>query len=150
MLALVRFMFERAHRALYAAFDRFPSRKAGTVSGFNPRGIDIDSNGVIWTALASSNHIASFDRRLCMVLSGEAATTGKHCPQGWKLYPIPGPKLQGVTAEIGSDFNYFNYVDKFNALGLGRNTAMATGTMSDSLAVLDNATGKVITLRVPA
>src|SRR5580765_5699640 len=31
MLALVRFMFERAHRALYAAFDRFPSRKGAAV-----------------------------------------------------------------------------------------------------------------------
>src|SRR6266536_5099883 len=31
MLALVRFMFERAHRALYAAFDRFPSRKGAAI-----------------------------------------------------------------------------------------------------------------------
>src|SRR6266536_4791045 len=31
MLALVRFMFERAHRTLYAAFDRFPSRKGAAI-----------------------------------------------------------------------------------------------------------------------
>src|SRR6266545_951110 len=31
--------------------------------GFDPRGIDIDSNGVVWTALAASSHLASFDVR---------------------------------------------------------------------------------------
>ena len=30
--------------------------------GFDPRGVDIDSNGVVWTALAASSHLASFDR----------------------------------------------------------------------------------------
>ena len=33
--------------------------------GLDPRGVDIDSNGVVWTALAASSHLASFDVRKC-------------------------------------------------------------------------------------
>ncbi|MBI4265193.1 MAG: carboxypeptidase regulatory-like domain-containing protein [Acidobacteria bacterium] len=130
-------------------FDPYPSRAPGVVSGFNPRGIDVDSTGVVWTALASSNHLASFDRRLCDLVAGEAATTGRHCAKGWKLYPLPGPKLRGVTAEIGSDFNYYGFVDLFNLLGLGRDTPIANGTISDSLMALDRRSGSIVTMRVP-
>ncbi len=31
--------------------------------GYDPRGVDIDSNGVVWTALAATSHLASFDVR---------------------------------------------------------------------------------------
>src|SRR5205814_9957229 len=31
--------------------------------GLDPRGVDIDSNGVFWTALAASSHLASFHVR---------------------------------------------------------------------------------------
>jgi hypothetical protein len=132
-----------------APFDPYPSRTPGAQSGFNPRGIDIDSTGVVWTALASSNHMASFDRRLCDVVAGEAATSGRHCAKGWKLYPLPGPKLKGVTAEIGSDFNYYSFVDQFDMLGLGKDTPIANGTISDSLLALDRRTNTVVTMRVP-
>ena len=37
------------------------------VNGYTPRGIDVDTYGVIWTALAGSGHLASFDRRKCRV-----------------------------------------------------------------------------------
>ncbi len=36
------------------------------VQGYSPRGLDIDTNGVVWTVLASG-HFASFDRRKCKV-----------------------------------------------------------------------------------
>jgi len=130
-------------------FDPFPSRTPGVVSGFNPRGIDVDSNGVVWTALASSNHFASFDRRLCATVTGEAAATGRHCAAGWRLYSMPGPKLKGVTAQIGSDFNYYNFIDRFNVFGLGPDTPLANGTISDSLLALNRTTGAVMTMRVP-
>ena len=52
-----------------------PFDPAAGVVGYTPRGIDVDSNGVIWTALAGSGHLASFDRRKCKILSGPAATT---------------------------------------------------------------------------
>src|SRR5262249_16473760 len=51
--------------------------------GFGARGIDLDLNGVVWTAL-SSGHLASFDRRKCKgPLNGPSAATGKQCPAGW-------------------------------------------------------------------
>ena len=38
------------------------------VNAYTPRGIDVDRNGVIWTALAGSGHMASFDRNKCTVI----------------------------------------------------------------------------------
>ena len=52
--------------------------------GFSPRGIDVTRDGIIWTALSGSSHLASFDRSKCAVLNGPAAT-GQHCPEGWTL-----------------------------------------------------------------
>jgi hypothetical protein len=117
--------------------------------GFFPRGIDIDTNGVVWTALAGSGHLASFDRRKCKVLTGEAATTGQHCPEGWTLFPLPGPRMKGVTDEINSDFHYYNFVDQFNTLGLGTNVPIATGSGSDALIAVLPKTGETIVMRVP-
>ena len=68
---------------------------AVNVNGYTPRGIDVDSYGVIWTALAGSGHLASFDRRKCRIMSGPEATTGQHCPEGWTLVSDAGPALQG-------------------------------------------------------
>ena len=121
--------------------------KAGVV-GYTPRGIDVDSNGVIWTALASSGHLASFDRRKCKVLAGPAAMDGQHCREGWTLYPVPGPRLKGVRGDIAADFQYYNFVDRFNTLGLGADVPVATGTTSDSLLAL-RPDGTWVVLRVP-
>ena len=82
-------------RCIEVPFDPFPSRTAGAKSGFLPRGIDVDSQGVVWTGLAGSGHLASFDRRKCKVLTGETATTGRHCAEGWTLYPTGGPEDAG-------------------------------------------------------
>jgi len=117
--------------------------------GYTPRGIDVDSKGVIWTALASSGHLASFDRRKCKVLNGPLAVDGQHCREGWTLYPVPGPKFKGMTDEIAVDYHYYNFVDRFNTLGLGNDVPIANGTGSDSLRVLFPATGRWLTLRVP-
>ena len=100
--------------------------------GFSPRGLDIDRNGIIWTALSGSGHIASFDRSKCAVLNGPTAT-GQHCPEGWTLHPTPGPQMQGVTTQGSADFHYYIWVDQFNTLGLGKNVPVANGTSSDSL-----------------
>ena len=66
------------------------------VYGYSPRGMDIDSHGVVWASLASG-HLASFDRRKCKGPLNGPAATGKHCPEGWTLYPYPGPQFKGVT-----------------------------------------------------
>lgn len=118
------------------------------VEGHSPRGIDIDRNGLIWTALSGSGHLASFDRSKCRVLRGPEAT-GQHCPEGWRLYPTPGPQMKGVTDSGSADFHYYNWVDHFNILGLGENVPIANGTGSDSLLALKPDTGEWVVLRVP-
>jgi hypothetical protein len=117
-------------------------------SGFSPRGADVTTDGVVWAVLASG-HMASFDRRLCKgPLNGPNAARGKACPEGWKLYTIPGPQFQGVAMKGGSaEAPYYDWVDQFDTLGLGKNVPIATGNLSDSLFAL--AGGKWVTLRVP-
>ena len=117
-------------------------------TGSAPRGIDVDRNGVIWTALSGSSHMASFDRRKCRVTSGPEAT-GQHCPEGWTLYPVPGPQMKGVDAPGSADFHYYSWVDQHNTLGLGENMPIANGSTSDALLVLDPASGEWTILRVP-
>jgi streptogramin lyase len=115
--------------------------------GFDPRGVDIDTNGVVWTALAASSHLASFDRRKCKALTGPRKADGSECPEGWTLYQTDGPKLKGTN--VPADFHYYNWVDQHNILGLGANKPIATGSNSDSLLVLDPQTRQWVTLRVP-
>jgi hypothetical protein len=115
--------------------------------GFDPRGVDIDRNGVVWTALAASSHLASFDVRKCKDLNGPAKTDGSQCREGWTLYQTTGPKLKGT--DIPADFHYYNWVDQFNVAGLGANTPFATGSNSDALLALNPQTREWTTLRVP-
>lgn len=116
--------------------------------GHGPRGIDIDTNGVIWTALGGSGHIASFDRSKCEILNGPEAT-GQHCVEGWTLHRTPGPKLKGATLEENADFHYYIWVDQYNTLGLGENVPIANGTTSDSLIAWLPDKQEMVTLRVP-
>jgi hypothetical protein len=115
--------------------------------GFDPRGIDIDSNGVVWTALAGSSHLASFDVRKCKDLTGPQKTDGSQCKEGWSLYQTTGPKLKGT--DIPADFHYTNWVDQQNTLGLGKNIPLANGSNSDALLALNPETKEWVTLRVP-
>ncbi|MCZ6656487.1 MAG: carboxypeptidase regulatory-like domain-containing protein [Gammaproteobacteria bacterium] len=116
--------------------------------GHGPRGIDIDKNGILWTALGGSGHIASFDRSKCKVLNGPTAT-GQHCPEGWTLHPTPGPQMKGVTAAGSADFHYYLWVDQFDTLGLGENVPIANGTTSDALLAWLPDKNEMVTLRVP-
>ncbi|HSS12798.1 MAG TPA: hypothetical protein VLL04_02825, partial [Rhizomicrobium sp.] len=116
------------------------------VHGYSPRGMDIDHNGVVWTSLASG-HFASFDRRKCKgVLNGPNAT-GKQCPEGWTLYPFPGPQFRDVKDSGSAEASYYSWVDQFNTFGLGNNIPIATGNASDALFAVVG--GKFVTLRVP-
>ena len=117
-------------------------------TGFAPRGIDVDTNGVIWAALSGSSHMASFDRTKCAVTGGTAGT-GQHCPEGWSLHVVPGPQMKGVTDPGSADFHYYSWVDQHNTLGLGANIPIANGSTSDSLLALDPDTGEWVMLRVP-
>ena len=115
--------------------------------GYGSRGIDLDLNGVVWTAL-SSGHLASFDRQKCKgPLNGPAAATGKHCPEGWTLYPFPGPQFKGVTDPGSADHAYYVWVDRYNTLGLGPNVPIAEANGSESLLALVN--GKFVNIHIP-
>ena len=118
------------------------------VHGFSPRGLDIDRNGVVWTVIASG-HLASFDRRKCKGPLNGLAATGQHCPEGWTLYQLPGPQLQGVTDAGSAEASYYDWVDQFDTFGLGRNVPIATGNGNDALLALLPDTGKFVVLRVP-
>ena len=62
--------------------------------GFDPRGVDIDTNGVVWTALAASSHMASFDRRKCKALPDRARPTAASA-RGLDAVPDAGPEAEG-------------------------------------------------------
>ncbi len=119
---------------------------APTIMGYGPRGMDIDRNGVVWTPL-SSGHLASFDRRKCNGPLNGPAATGQHCPEGWTLYPFPGPQFQGLTDPGSAESSYYVWVDQFNTLGLGANVPVATGNANEGMLALVD--GKFVTLRVP-
>ena len=114
--------------------------------GYGPRGGDIDRNGVFWASLASG-HLGRFDRSKCKGPLNGPKATGKHCPEGWTLYPFPGPQFRGVESSGSAEASYYTWVDQFNTLGLGENVPIATGNMSDSYFALVD--GKFVTLRVP-
>jgi len=117
-----------------------------SVSGYSPRGMDVDREGVAWVVLGSG-HLASFDRRKCKGPLNGPKATGQHCPEGWTLHPTPGPNFKNVKDSGSADSHYYDWVDQFDTLGLGKNTPIATGNSSDSLLALVN--GKWVVMRVP-
>jgi hypothetical protein len=116
------------------------------VEGYGPRGMHIDRNGVVWAPLASG-HMGSFDRSKCQGPLNGPEATGQHCPEGWTLYPLPGPQFSGVDAPGSAEASYFTWVDQFDTLGLGENVPIAMGNLNDALLALQN--GQIVTLRVP-
>jgi hypothetical protein len=114
--------------------------------GFAPRGMDVDSNDVVWTVLSSGHH-ASFDRRKCKAKLNGPDATGKHCPEGWTFYPLPGPNYKGAVDSGSADTAYYNFVDRFDMLGVGKDIPLATGNGSEALLALVD--GKFMSFRVP-
>ena len=111
------------------------------------RGADIDRNGVMWAGV-QSGHIASFDVRKCQGPLNGPTATGRHCPEGWSFWQMPGPQYKNIQDVPGSaDTSYYTWVDQFNTLGLGENVPVVIGNASDSLLALVN--NEVLTLRVP-
>ncbi len=117
-----------------------------SAQGFAPRGMDVDGNGVVWTVL-SSGHLASFDRGKCKGPLNGPTATGQHCPEGWSLYPLPGPNYKGAVDSASADTAYYDFVDRFDMLGVGKNIPLATGNGSEALLALVD--GKFLTFRVP-
>ena len=117
-----------------------------STQGFAPRGMDVDSKNVVWTVL-SSGHLASFDRSKCKSPLNGPTATGQHCVEGWTLYPLPGPNYKGAVESGSADSAYYDFVDRFDMLGVGKDVPIATGNLSEGLLALVN--GKFMTFRVP-
>jgi hypothetical protein len=147
--ALVRFVpGTHPPETALAEYYEVPWNNPGAkTQGFAPRGMDVDSKGVVWTVL-SSGHLASFDRSKCKgPLNGPMAATGQHCPEGWTLYPLPGPNYKGAADSGSADSAYYDFVDRFDMLGVGKDVPIATGNLSEGLLALVD--GKFLMLRVP-
>ena len=114
--------------------------------GFGPRGGDVDTDGVFWISLASG-HLGSFDRRKCHGPLNGPNATGKHCPEGWRLFQLPGPQFRTVSEPGSAEGSYYVWVDWFDTFGLGRNVPFAMGNLNDAIYALVG--GRLITLRVP-
>ena len=145
---LVRFVpgDDPVNTALVEFFEVPWNDPAAPVQGFSPRGMDVDSNGVVWTVL-SSGHFASFDRSQCEGPLNGPSATGRHCQEGWTLYPFPGPNYKGATDSGSAESAYYNFTDRFNLLGVGENIPLATGNLSEGvLALVD---GQFYNFRVP-
>ena len=132
--------------ALTEIFEAPADDPKAPMHGYSPRGMDVDSNGVVWMPLASG-HFASFDRRKCEGPLNGPDATGKQCPEGWTLYPFPGPKLVNDTGTGSAEASYYAWVDQHDTLGLGKDMPIATGNANDALLALVG--GKFVTLRVP-
>ena len=116
--------------------------------GAGPRGVDVDSHGMIWVALGGSGHLGRFDRSKCAQTWG----SGDQCAEGWTLYRSPGPLIATDADpgnERGADFHYYLFVDQYNTLGMGENTVILNGTGSDSMLAFDQASQSFTTIRIP-
>lgn len=123
-----------------------PMRNGKPVSGYSPRGGDVDRNGVFWAAMASG-HLASFDRRKCKGPLNGPSATGQHCPEGWTFHKEPMPQFKGVTDDGSVEASYYTWVDQFDTFGLGRNVPINTGNAAEGLLVFKD--GQWVVLRVP-
>ena len=84
-------------------------------------GIDHSTDGIVWFS-AGSGHLGRFDPKT----------------EKFTYWELPGPKYPGTGKETGStEYPYFLWVDQFDALGLGKNTVIVTGTSSDAMFIFD-------------
>jgi hypothetical protein len=110
-------------------------------------GIDLDLNDLVWAVLLSG-HVASFERSKCKgPINGPTAATGKHCPEGWTLYQMPGPQMRGAPIRAAPITPITSGSIATTTLGLGANVPIASANGGGSLLALVN--GRFVDLRVP-
>jgi hypothetical protein len=126
----------------------FANPKVPGVYSSHVRGIDIDSKGLVWTPLAGEGYLGSFDRSKCAIKSGPGILDGQHCPEGWTLYPVPGPVFKSDPS-VKSGHNYYMWVDRNNTLGLGNDVPILDATGSDGLIAYVPQTKTWTRMRVP-
>ena len=115
--------------------------------GYSPRGIDIDSKGVVWTPLASG-HIGELRPPQ---MQGPAQRTDRDR----QALPRRLDALSDARTAVrdrdripaASEASYYTWVDQHDTFGLGKDIPIATGNNSNSLHALVD--GKFVELRVP-
>jgi hypothetical protein len=107
----------------------------------------VDSQGVVWINWRGSQHFTSFDYRKCKVTPGPAAATGELCKDAWTVYRKGGPTYAGTNVE--ADMTYLPQVDRYDALGLGKDVPMYGTVNYDSIRALLPQTNQFVELRVP-
>ena len=68
----------------------YDAKGAGN-GGSHPRGIDIDTKGIVWTPLAGEGILASFDRGKCKVLTGKRQPPGGIARKAGPSIRYPAP-----------------------------------------------------------
>ena len=116
--------------------------------GIDPRGIDIDSNGVVWTALAASSHLASFDRSKCQRVQRPERRRRRAVRGRLEALSIRRPAVSRARTFRPTSTTTTGSISTTSQAS-ARNTPIATGTNSDALLVLDPESGDWTTLRVP-
>jgi hypothetical protein len=132
--------------ALAEYYELPATNPAAAMQGSGPRGMDVDSHGVVWAGL-SSGQFVSFDRRLCKGPLNGPTATGQHCPEGFKFYPMPGPQFAGVSMAGSVESSYYTWVDQHDTLGLGADVPVYTGNEAGALGAFKD--GKFLVLRLP-
>ncbi len=117
------------------------------VKAHSIRGADIDSEGVMWAG-TQSGHITSFDVRKCTAPLNGPEATGRHCPEGWTIFELPGPNFKDMQDVSGSvETSYYSWVDQHDTFGLGNDIPIIIGNASGSLHMVVN--GEIETFTVP-
>ena len=68
--------------------------------------------------------------------------------RGWTFYPIPGLTFK-TDPTVKVDYYFFIYIDRYDALGLGKNAVIVDGSDSDSLIAFQQDRKQWITMTVP-
>ena len=104
---------------------------------------------MIWTALASSGHLASFDRRKCKgPLQGPRRRTASTAAKAGRCIRCRVRASKVCAATSRSTSSTTTSSTAHNTFGLGADVPLANGTNSDSLLALQP-DGSWLVLRVP-
>jgi hypothetical protein len=113
-------------------------------------GLEVDTQGVVWTTWRGTDQLTSFDRRKCKGPLNGPKATGDHCPEGWTVYRSKEPTMQ--NSPYAANLNYLIAVDRHDVAGLGKDTAISYALNSDELLAIapgGPAGREFISLRVP-
>jgi hypothetical protein len=115
-------------------------------SGFSPRGADVTTDGVLWRcwrAVISRVRPAPVQGPL----ERPAVATGKACPEGGSCTRFRAAVPRSCDEGGSAESPYYDWVDQFDTLGLGKNTPIAHGQfVGCDVRVCE---WKFVTMRVP-